>query len=369
MSTLTLPKRSLAAATLVAAVALLAAACGRSGSAPAPGAQPASPQVRWQALAPAPIRVDAYLATAWTGKELIVSGVCCTASDGTLLRAKNVAAAYDPASGTWRELPRPLGDTADPVARTAVWTGKETLLWGAFKATAYDPQSNRWRLLPPAPTGHGMAIWTGHEMIGWGGGCCGDAWSDGSAYDPAANSWRKLAPSPLAPSQHPLAAWTGRRLIVVVSGIDPDGKPYPASLARAAAYEPRADTWRRLPAPPPGAGGTAAWDGRELLVAGGSSAAFAFDPGAERWRRLAPAPSAQPVSSAIWTGSRLVLFDGPRAPALAYDPRTDRWSRLPKLPFAAHLDLAAVWTGHRVLVWTGAGAGAALPLTTERSVR
>jgi len=351
----------------LAAAALALAACGQDNRVASP--PQALAHVRWRVLPAAPVRVDAYLTTAWTGSELIVSGVCCTANDGTLLRARNVAAAYDPSASSWRRLPAPLGDIGDPVARTAVWTGREMLVWGAFKASAYDPGSNRWRLLPRAPTGHGVAVWTGREMIGWGGGCCGDAWSDGSAYDPATNSWRKLAPSPLAPSQHPLAAWTGRRLIVVVSGIDPDGKPYPASRARAAAYDPRTDTWRRLPSPPPGAGGTAAWDGRELLVAGASRAASAFDPATGRWRRLAPAPSAQPATSALWTGSRLVLLDGPRKPALAYDPRTDRWSRLPKLPFAAHLDLAAVSTGHRLLVWTGAGAAAALDPITERSVR
>jgi N-acetylneuraminic acid mutarotase len=351
----------------LAAAALALAACGQNGRVASP--PPAVAHARWGVLPAAPVRVDAYLTTAWTGSELIVSGVCCTANDGTLLRARNVAAAYDPSASTWRRLPAPLGDIGDPVARTAVWTGREMLVWGAFKASAYDPGSNRWRLLPHAPTGHGFAVWTGREMIGWGGGCCGDAWSDGSAYDPATNSWRKLAASPLAPSQHPLAAWTGRRLIVVVSGIDPDGRPYPASRARAAAYDPRTDTWRRLPSSPPGAGGTAAWDGRELLVAGASRAASAFDPATGRWRRLAPAPSAQPATSALWTGSRLVLLDGPRGPALAYDPRTDRWSRLPKLPFAAHLDLAAVSTGHRLLVWTGAGAAAALDPITERSVR
>ena len=351
----------------LAAAALALAACGQDNR--VASQPPALAHARWRVLPAAPVRVDAYLTTAWTGSELIVSGVCCTANDGTLLSARNVAAAYDPSASSWRRLPAPLGDIGDPVARTAVWTGREMLVWGAFKASAYDPGSNRWRLLPRAPTGHGIAVWTGREMIGWGGGCCGDAWSDGSAYDPATNSWRKLAPSPLAPSQHPLAAWTGRRLIVVVSGIDPDGRPYPADRARAAAYDPRTDTWRRLPSPPPGAGGTAAWDGRELLVAGASRAAFAFDPAAERWRRLAPAPSAGPATSALWTGTRLVLLDGPRGPALAYDPRTDRWSRLPRLPFAAHLDLAAVSTGHRLLVWTGAGAAAALDPITERSVR
>jgi hypothetical protein len=343
------------------AVALMLAACGKGGPAGAPAA---SEHARWRVLPAAPVRVDAYLTTAWTGRELIVSGVCCTANDGSLLRAQNVAAAYDPAGSSWRRLPTPPGDIGDPVARTAVWTGKEMLVWGAFKASAYDPQANRWRLLPQAPTGHGIAVWTGREMIGWGGGCCGDAWSDGSAYDPATNSWRKLAGSPLAPAQHPVGAWSGRRLILVVSGVDPDsGRPYPASFARAASYDPRTDTWRRLPSPPSGTGGTAVWDGHELLVAGASKTAFAFDPANEQWRRLTPAPSTQ-ATSALWTGTRLVLLDGPRGPAYAYDPRADRWSRLPKLPFPAHLDLSAVWTGHRLLLWTGAGAGAALGSAT-----
>jgi hypothetical protein len=343
----------------LAAVGLLLAACGNGSSPAAP--PPALAHARWHVLPAAPVRVDAYLTTAWTGSELIVSGVCCTANDGTLLRAQNVAAAYDPAGSSWRRLPAPPGDIGDPVARTAVWTGKEMLVWGAFKASAYEPKANRWRLLPHAPTDHGIAVWTGREMIGWGGGCCGDAWSDGSAYDPATNSWRKLARSPLAPAQHPLGAWTGHRLILVVSGVDPDsGRLYPASFARAASYDPRTDSWRRLPSPPRGAGGTAVWDGHELLVAGASKAAFAFDPAKERWRRLALAPSARPASSALWTGTRLVLLDGPQGPGYAYDPGTDRWSRLPRLPFPAHLDLSAVWTGHRLLLWTGAGAGAAL---------
>jgi hypothetical protein len=345
-------------------VALVLAACGKGGSPAAPPAAVA--HVRWQVLPAAPVRVDAYLTTAWTGSELIVSGVCCTAENGALVRAQNVAAAYDPAGSSWRELPTPPGDIGDPVARTAVWTGREMLVWGAFKASAYDPRANRWRLLPHAPTGHGVAVWTGREMIGWGGGCCGDAWSDGSAYDPATNSWRKLSPSPLAPAQHPLAVWTGRRLILLVVGVDPDsGRPYPASFARAASYDPLTDSWRQLPSPPRGAGGAAVWDGHELIVAGASKDAFAFDPARKRWRRLAPAPSPRAASSALWTGTRLVLLDGPRGPGYAYHPATDRWSRLPKLPFPAHLDLSAVWTGHRLLLWTGAGSVAALPAFAE----
>ena len=53
--------------------------------------------------------------------------------------------------------------------------------------------------LPEAPPGPGTTAWTGSELIGWGGGCCGDAWSGGSAYDPATDAWRTLARTPLAP--------------------------------------------------------------------------------------------------------------------------------------------------------------------------
>src|SRR5439155_23735644 len=128
--------------------------------------------------------------------------------------------------------------------------------------------------LPRGPFGGGgIVVWTGSELIGWGGGCCGDAFSDGAAYNPSTNSWRKLARSPLAPSQGPLGAWTGHELVLFVGGISPDGKPYPARLARAAAYNPATDTWRRIqPLPAPRGGATAVWDGREVLVVGGAPA-------------------------------------------------------------------------------------------------
>jgi len=109
-------------------------------------------------------------------------------------------------------------------------------------------------------------------MIGWGGGCCGDAFSDGAAYNPVTNTQRKLARSPLAPAQQPIGAWTGRELVLLVSGMSPaSGEPWPAQLARAAAYNPVTDTWRRivpLPAERPTA--DAVRDGREVLIVGGT---------------------------------------------------------------------------------------------------
>ena len=121
---------------------------------------------------------------------------------------------------------------------------------------------------------------------------------------------------------------------MVVSGFSPDDKRYPARLARAAAYDPATDTWRRLAAPPAAAlryGGVAAWDGRELLVLGRGSGrlntALAYNVATNRWRRLARPPQGLTQTGAFWTGSRLLVLGGGESPrAFAYDPKADRWS-------------------------------------------
>src|SRR5439155_6241073 len=190
-------------------------------------------------LPPAPILTDPGAVSAWTGKEMIVFGAATTRQeDGAVLRSAQVAAAYDPATNAWRRLSPPAVTASLQGPVTAAWTGQELLVWGPFLDEAYNPAARRWRALPRPPIGRvgGIVVWTGRELIGWGGGCCGDAFSDGIAYNPATNKWRKLPPSPLAGSQAPLGTWTGRELVIFVGGLDPDGKPWPARLARAAAY-------------------------------------------------------------------------------------------------------------------------------------
>jgi hypothetical protein len=296
------------------------------------------------------------------------------AKDGSILSSVNVAAAYDPRSNTWRRLPQGGRAGTFPPYRS-VWTGKEMLVWGQGTRAAFNPRTNRWRRLPGSPLltihdGHGLVVWTGRDLIGWGGGCCGDAFSDGVAYSPATNRWRALAPTPLAGSQRPIGAWTGRELIIFVGGLDPNGKAWPARLARAAAYNPRTDTWRRIaPLPSPRDGANAVWDGREVLVVGGTGlrppalarVGFAYDPAANRWRRLPAMDSGRIGAAAVWTGTRLLLWGGttlagslvPPPHGLAYDPRTNRWSPLPKAPLRGRLEPTAVWTGRSLIVWGG----------------
>jgi hypothetical protein len=350
-------------------IAFLLVACGASrSSSPALRERTGSASAGWRRLPTGPTVVHASPVGVWTGREMIVSGVRFGHS-GTFVGSSEVAAAYDPASRTWRRLAAPPR-TQNYCRRAAVWTGNEMLVWGCDQL-AFDPATAQWRRLPRAPGGAGIVVWTGKEMIGWGGGCCGDAWSGGSAYDPAANTWRTLSRSPLAPEQGPIGVWTGRELILLVRGIQAvDGKPAPARLARAAAYDPATDTWRRI-APLPESdvrfGGSAVWDGREVLVVGAgarSQDALAYNPTTNRWRRLASMEPGHGGASraAVWTGKRLLVWGGtqydPTGDVLArhglsYDPETDRWSALPEWPLRSRDGSTVVWTGRQLVVWGG----------------
>ena len=54
---------------------------------------------------------------------------------------------------------------------------------------------------------------------------------------------------------------------------------------------------------------------------------------------------------AVWTGSRMLVFNGARG--AAYDPRRDRWRLLGRPPLAHRNGFTAVWDGRRMLVWGG----------------
>jgi N-acetylneuraminic acid mutarotase len=340
----------LAAALLTASGAAVAAS---------QAAAPAGLVGAWQRLPAAPIAAPDVRISVWTGREMLVFG----RAHATPTTSTDVAAAYDPGTRTWRRLAPPAGPPGTYQGTySAVWTGRQMLVWGPLTAEAYTPATDSWRRLPPAPTvSHHAGVvvaWTGRELIGWGGGCCGDSFTDGAAYDPATNRWRRLPRAPLAGGGSPVGDWTGRELVVVAG-------------AGAAAYDPRANRWRAIAAPPAARGGASAvWDGREvLLVGGGSSPAtrlpatgFAYDPAADRWRRLAAMPSGRMGATAVWDGRRLLVLGGETgragAPtlamrALAYEPAANRWTRLPRGPLSGRLDPAAVRAGRAVIVWGG----------------
>jgi N-acetylneuraminic acid mutarotase len=158
------------------------------------------------------------------------------------------------------------------------------------------------------------------------------------------------------------------------------GTNYGTDFADGAAYNPTTRTWRMLPKLPVTLrDGTLTWTGTEVLAVGGmryeaaqakdSAAAWAYNPSANTWRRLADMPVPRYQHLAAWAGNQLLVWGGrttsttgatPGAPpnGVAYDPATDRWSSMPAAPLKARVDAISAWTGTELLIWGGQGIAA-----------
>jgi hypothetical protein len=232
---------------------------------------------RWRPLAASPIGAPSI--TVWTGRQVIMwGGGCCDdyLADG---------AAYTPATDSWRRLP------ASPLAgrhTSGAWTGKELVVLGGDgvasrqpatytvfdDAAAYNPATRTWRRLPPMPRPRAGATvtWDGREVLAVGGRGAGRSplYADGVAYDPAGNRWRSLPAMDTSRIGH-AAVWTGRQLWVwggltvrAGSSVGPD---------HGVAYDPAGNRWSALPPSPlrDRTGHLAVWTGFEMLVWGGRS--------------------------------------------------------------------------------------------------
>lgn len=116
--------------------------------------------------------------------------------------------AFEPNEEKWA----PLASRNEPLPRfghTAIWTGKEMLVWGGKGAgqkvfgsgARYHPTTQQWKnianKLAPSQRFNHTAVWTGKEMIIWGGQSNAGLLSTGAAYNPATDKWRKLPAGPV----------------------------------------------------------------------------------------------------------------------------------------------------------------------------
>jgi len=197
------------------------------------------------------------------------------------------------------------------------------------------------------------------------------------AFVPAASSggaaWRDAAPLPM-PRTEVVAARAGSE-IVVVGGYRADG----STSARADAYSPGRDRWRRLPDLPLAVNHAAAagYRGRAYVVGGYAGeigggnavrAAFVLDRG--RWHRLARPPAARAAAAAAVVGSKLYVVggvgpEGLATRAMVYDLRRGRWSTTRGPRPREHLAAAAV--GGRVYAIAGRLGGYDRNLTTVQA--
>jgi len=280
---------------------------------------------RWRKIAPPPAGVGA--GAVWTGRELVTW-------TGNMPVGPAVGAVYDPRTNIWRRLPTgPLGPRE---GNANVWAGEELLVIGGYSgdalatpvAAAVDPATGSWRVL------HGLdrlalfggpngAVWDGREAVIAGtlslcpqkGSACARSRPIVVAYNPATDRIRelRLPSAPLgaetAGSLTPLA-WTGSEVIFRASA---------AGSLRVLTYAPATGRWQtgsRAPcALPHGSDTQTVWAGNRLVVPCGAGALQIYDPAARSWERLTLVPGATPLdsaagSAAAWTGTRIVVWSG-----------------------------------------------------------
>jgi len=236
----------------------------------------------WRSVAASPIAPRWWgHSTTWTGTEMIIWGRRPINSD------EPTGVAYTPRTDTWRDLPE--APIASRDWHSAVWTGDELIIWGGERSTsngesveymndgaAFNPISGTWRQLAPSPLAgrwQHTAVWTGEVMIIWGGAASdgtGDALADGAVYDPATDSWFPLPPGPLVARGGHTAFWTDQGMLIWGGEVRTSGSSW-AQFADGAIFDPTSASW--TPIVPASVTGTrdatpSVWTGDQLIYWG-----------------------------------------------------------------------------------------------------
>jgi N-acetylneuraminic acid mutarotase len=167
-----------------------------------------------------------------------------------------------------------------------------------------------------------VAVWTGTWMVVWGGR--GSTYlATGGVYDPKTDTWSPTSTinAPTARDHH-TGVWTGTELIVWGGGPG-QGFPVPPPVNTGGRYDPQTDTWTAtslLDAPFARVDHSAVWMGSRMLIWGGSvsethsttylGSGAQYDPVADAWTPIATpnAPWAGPTTvpcgtvRACWSG-------------------------------------------------------------------
>ncbi len=110
---------------------------------------------------------------------------------------------------------------------------------------------------------------------------------------------------------------------------------------------------------------TAVWTGSKMVVWGGQGAASTrfntggvYDPAANVWTATSTtgAPTARNDHTAVWTGSKMIVWGGFSGDATGgiYEPSTDTWAATSTVGAPSRRFLhTAVWTGSEMIVWGG----------------
>jgi len=238
----------------------------------------------------------------------------------------------------------------------------------AFGSESWTPVSVPGVNNTPIP-GASYSVWTGTEFL------IVNLYGTGARYDPVANLWTPL-PAPAGWSsirQFASVAWTGTEMIIW--GGQRTATPtlrYNSGFR----FNPTSNTWRAMredgSTPTPRGGAGAVWTGSRFVIWGGFDVSYnalntggRYDPVTDTWaatRADATTPPGAAAPATVWTGSRMVVWSGylsaPSYKAITngglYDPVADTWSPLSTTGAPRPTGQAlAVWTGSEMIVWGG----------------
>lgn len=191
--------------------------------------------------------------------------------------------------------------------------------------------------------------------------------SSGGTYVPKPIEWTAISDSG-APSPRHLhsAVWTGSKMIIW--GGYTNGMP--TATSAGAIYDPETQSWKatsEMGAPTARHSHTAVWTGSKMIVWGGYSnnglaqGGGAYDPESDSWTALQTSgePSARVDHSAVWTGKSMIIWGGrsdtqPTNSGAIYSPENDTWTAIntqggPSPRYAA----TSAWTGSQWMLWGG----------------
>ncbi len=373
----------------------------------------------WHDLPGPPVPMGGDAGVVWTGSRLFAWGGTGDPTEFQVEGISRRAALYDPVARSWRLTSEaPITPRSNP---TTVWTGTEVLVWGGLDSSrhvvndgaAYDPATDTWRKLPRADApGTGTrrpgvrqtmqaAVWTGNQLAVFTpiDPTATDATTIAqSFYDPATGNWTERAPEHDARAENRLAridavAVKGHTLVWLSWSSTvkkrPDGSSTEGLPAEQLLYE--VDTtpdrgsigWTEVSVPaatpiiadPIDAGGVVAAttspyrldpDYRGPAPLGIPTVLLSLTEGrsgpAATWKEMPQGRLNTTSQPQVWTGAAIIRFnvEGRPSPTSRQQPgdldaldwNNHAWTALPRSPWDADPEtLRLVWAGDRLIVW------------------
>jgi hypothetical protein len=314
--------------------------------------------------------------------------------DGGDYNTQRRGAIWNRSTRTWS----PINLTGAPQSISAfglAWTGTKVVLWGGMTTQGivtvsrqgwlYDPATDSWSQMSsngsPAARHQPIVQWTGTHVSVFDGTSflatnttTGLGHLDSGLWDPTTDTWtvvpfRNLATPAGAGTR---AVWAGNGLLAFGGSTESS-----TNSARYNFWAPPATEWPATPCSLSGARrfSSLVWTGTSAVTWGGQDGAnagpyhgtgFAITPGAATCTSTAiPAstgsPSARSGHTAVWTGSRMIVFGGRNgsqtfSDGASYDPQLGQWSPLEAGTPGTRSGHQAFWTGTEMIIWGGTGS-------------